>query len=282
MANKINKISFYFNSSNKRAVKVYDLIKNFINKKYPNVKIDNQRPEVVFVLGGDGLMIKAIKSFNYIHSLFFGLNLGNVGFLTSIRDSKKFLEGIDKLLNGNYFVSSRNLIKVEVWRDKKIVFKDDVLNEVAIQNLVGMVKAEVKINDLAFQNIFGSGVLISTPTGSTAYNLSAHGPIVMPNIECLILTELMDHNIPTPSLVMGKNEKITIDIIDFRIKEMFQLKQGLQTVNCDVVLISDGLKIYTIKKGDKIIITCNHKKVYFGELEKNYFLTSLKEKFYRK
>ncbi|MFA5091749.1 MAG: hypothetical protein WC483_04140 [Candidatus Paceibacterota bacterium] len=162
------------------------------------------------------------------------------------------------------------------------MFKDDVLNEVAVQNLVGMVKAEVKINDLAFQNIFGTGVLISTPTGSTAYNLSAHGPIVMPNLECLILTELMDHNIPTPSLVVGKNEKISIEIVDFRIKEAFQLKQGLQNINCDVVLISDGSKIYTLRKRDKIIITNNHKKIYFGELEKNYFLSSLKEKFYKK
>ncbi len=282
MVKPITKISFYLNNKNKRAIYAYNLIRTFISKNYPKVSIDNQRPEVVFVLGGDGLMIKAIKSFNYIHSLFFGLNLGNVGFLTSIRDSKKFLEGINKLLNGNYFVSSRNLIKVEVWRDKKMVFKDDVLNEVAVQNLVGMVKAEVKINDLAFQNIFGTGVLISTPTGSTAYNLSAHGPIVMPNLECLILTELMDHNIPTPSLVVGKNEKISIEIVDFRIKEAFQLKQGLQNINCDVVLISDGSKIYTLRKRDKIIITNNHKKIYFGELEKNYFLSSLKEKFYKK
>ncbi len=163
-----------------------------------------------------------------------------------------------------------------------MVFNDDVLNEVAIQNLVGMVKAEVKINDLAFQNIFGTGVLVATPTGSTAYNLSAHGPIVMPNLECLILTELMDHNIPTPSLVVAKNEKITIDIVDFRIKEIFQMKQGLQNTNCDVVLISDGAKIFALNKGDKIVVTNNYKKVYFGELEKDYFLSSLKEKFYKK
>ncbi|HRZ29612.1 MAG TPA: hypothetical protein P5052_02530 [Candidatus Paceibacterota bacterium] len=114
MVKPITKISFYLNNKNKRAIYAYNLIRTFISKNYPKVSIDNQRPEVVFVLGGDGLMIKAIKSFNYIHSLFFGLNLGNVGFLTSIRDSKKFLEGINKLLNGNYFVSSRNLIKVEV------------------------------------------------------------------------------------------------------------------------------------------------------------------------
>ncbi len=282
MEKPINKVSFYFNAKNKKAVNVYNGIKNFISKKYPNIIIDNKRPDIIFVLGGDGAMIKAIKSFNYIHSLFFGLNLGNVGFLTSIRSANKFLEGVDKLLSGNYFVSSRNLIKVEVWRNKQMVFKDDVLNEVAIQNLVGMVKAEVKINDLLFQNIFGTGVLIATPTGSTAYNLSAHGPIVMPNLECLILTELMDHNIPTPSLVVAKNEKITIDIIDFRVKEVFQLKQGFQIDKCDVVLVSDGLKIFALNKGDKIVITNNHKKVYFGELEKNYFLSSLKEKFYRK
>jgi len=282
MNKKINKISFYFNSDNKKAVNLYNKIKSFIINKYPKISFDDSHPDVILVLGGDGAMIKAVKKFNYINSLFFGLNLGNTGFLTSVRDHKKFMVSIDNLLKGNFFISPRNLIKTEVIRDKKIIFSDDVLNEVAIQNLVGMVKAEVKINDFPFQNIFGTGVLVSTPTGSTAYNLSAHGPLVMPNINCFILTELMDHNIPTPSLIVSKNEKITIDIIDFRIKEIFQIKQNDKYLGCDVALISDGINVLSLKKRDKIIVVNNTKKIYLVELEHNYFLKSLKEKFYKK
>lgn len=282
MNKKISKIAFYFNSRNKRALMAFNSIKDYINKKYPEILLNDKNPDVIFVLGGDGAMIKAVKSFNYINSLFFGLNLGNVGFLTSIRDSKKFLEGIDKFLQGKYFVSTRNLLKVEVLRNKKVVFKDDVLNEVAIQNLVGVVNVEVKINDFLFQNICGTGVLISTPTGSTAYNLSAHGPIVMPNIECFVLTELMDHNIPTPSLVISKNEKISVDIVDFRVKELFLMKQNQKLVGCDVVLVSDGVNLFDLHKGDQVVVKNNIKRIRFVELEEDYFLSSLKNKFYMK
>ena len=282
MNKKIKKIAFYFNSKNKKSIDIFVLIKDFLNKKYPNVILDDKNPDLVLVLGGDGSMIKAIKNFNYINTLFLGLNLGNVGFLTSIRDSKKFLEGIEKLLKGDYFISSRNLMKVEVLRNNKIIFKDDVLNEVTVQNLIGMVNIQVKINDFLFQNIYGTGILIATPTGSTAFNLSAHGPVVIPNIECFILTELMDHNIPTPSLIVSKNEKISIDIIDFRIKEIFQIERNKKNIYCNVVLVSDGINVFALKKGDKILIKNNYKKVNLVEFEKDYFLSSLKSKFYRK
>jgi len=282
MNRKIKKIAFYFNSKNNKSMDIFVLIKDFLNKKYPSVILDDKNPDLVLVLGGDGSMIKAIKNFNYINTLFLGLNLGNVGFLTSIRDSKNFLEGIEKLLKGDYFISSRNLIKVEVLRNNKIIFKDDVLNEVTVQNLIGMVNIQVKINDFLFQNIYGTGILIATPTGSTAFNLSAHGPVVIPNIECFILTELMDHNIPTPSLIVSKNEKISIDIIDFRIKEIFQIERNKKNIYCNVVLVSDGINVFTLKKGDKILIKNNYKKVNLVEFEKDYFLSSLKSKFYRK
>jgi NAD+ kinase len=208
--------------------------------------------------------------------------LGNVGFLTSEREEKNFVKSVKKFLNGEFFISERNLIKVEVVRNGKIVFKDDVMNEVAIQNLVGMVKLDVRIDDFQFQNIFGTGVLVSTPTGSTAYNLSAHGPIVMPNIECLILTELMDHNIPTPSLVISKDKTILIEVVDFRRKELFQVKNGEIMIGSDVLLISDGINLFSLIKGDKILIKNNTKKIHLIELEKNYFLSSLKDKFYYK
>ncbi|MFA6089893.1 MAG: NAD(+)/NADH kinase [Candidatus Woesearchaeota archaeon] len=280
MKKTIKKIAFYYDDKNKKAMKVLEEIYLMIQKEYPNMKLDENNPDVVFVLGGDGTMIKAIKDFHYSNTLFFGFNLGNVGFLTSVRDSKKFLEKIKLFLKGEYFISHRNLIKVEVERNGKVVFKDDVLNEIAIQNLIGMVNLDVKIDDFQFQNIFGTGVLVATPTGSTAYNLSAHGPVVMPNIECLILTELMDHNIPTPSLVISKDKQINIEVVGFRRKELFQIKQNQEMVGSDVLLISDGINLFSLDKGDKVVIKNNDKKINLIELEKNYFLSSLKDKFY--
>jgi len=282
MNKNIKKVAFYFDDKNKKALKVLEDIYLMIQKDYSKMKLDEKNPDVVFVLGGDGTMIKAIKDFQYSNALFYGFNLGNVGFLTSEREEKNFIKSIKSFLDGNYFVSQRNLIKVEVIRGDKIVFKDDVINEVAIQNLIGMVNLDVKIDDFQFQNIFGTGVLVATPTGSTAYNLSAHGPIVMPNIECLILTELMDHNIPTPSLIISKDKKISIEVVDFRRKELFQIKDNEKMIGSDVLLISDGVNLFSLNKGDRIVIKNNDKKINLVELEKNYFLSSLKDKFYFK
>jgi NAD+ kinase len=278
----IKKIAFYYDDKNKKAMKVLEDMYLMIQKEYPSMKLDDKNPDVVFVLGGDGTMIKAIKDFNYSNAFFCGFNLGNVGFLTSERKEKNFVKSVKSFLNGDFFVSQRNLIKVEVIRNNKVAFKDDVVNEVAIQNLIGMVKLDVKIDDFQFQNIFGTGILVSTPTGSTAYNLSAHGPVVMPNIECLILTELLDHNIPTPSLVISKDKKISISIVDFRRKELFQIKNNEKMVGSDVLLISDGINLFSLNKGDRVEIKNNDKKINLIELEKNYFLSSLKDKFYFK
>ena len=84
------------------------------------------------------------------------------------------------------------------------------------------------------------------------------------------------------TFVVSKNEKISIDIINFRVKEIFKIERNQKTIDCDVVLISDGVNVFALQKGDKILIKNNYKKVNLVELEKEYFLSSLKNKFYRK
>ncbi len=282
MKKKIEKIAFFYNEKNRKAAVWAKEIKLLVGKLNKSIVFTNEQPDVVFVLGGDGMIIRAIKHFNYSQALFMGFNLGKVGFLMSVRNQRYFLESVKKFFEGEYFVSSRNLLRVEVIRDNKVVFKDNVLNEVVAQSLLGMVNLDVKIDGFPFQNIFGTGVLVSTTTGSTAYNLSAHGPIVMPSIGCMILSELMDHNIPTPSLIVSLDKKIIIDVVEFRKKDIVKIKQGGGMIEADVLLISDGQQLFSLEKGDKVVVKNNNKKVDIVELDKDYFLFSLKDKFYKK
>ena len=293
MASQIKKVKIYFRGDNGKAVQWQEKIKNWLKKNYPEIKIDSPKqsqPQVVIVLGGDGTILEAVRLHDQNNPIFFGLNLGHVGFLAAVRGEKDFLTGLEKLLKGDYEVIEKMQLSAEVARNGKVIFQTYALNEAVVKHLFGVVNLEVSINDHLFQTVHGDGVMVSTATGSTAYNLSAHGPIVMPNIKCLILKELLDHDIPTPSVVIKHDNKVSIKIISFREQGKFMLTNpstGSSTEAhskslgqaADVVLIADGSKIFPLKAGDEVVICKHSELVRFAELEKNYFLKSLQEKF---
>ena len=271
------KISIFFRDDNKKAALWAGKIESWFAKKHPKVKLAGARPNAVIVLGGDGAILEAARVFQKNNPIILGLNLGYAGFLTSVREPKKFLPALDKFLKGKYRRLERMMIRAEVLRKNKIVFSTSALNEVTVQNFLGMVELEADIEGHPVQYIHGSGVMVSTSTGSTAYNLSAHGPIVMPDIKCMILTEIMDHNIPTPSIVVKRDREISIRVLDFRKRGLLAIKNTGEAA--DVLLASDGERIFPLEKNDVIKIRRSPRLVRFAELEPNYFFKSLREKF---
>lgn len=274
---KKNSVYLFYNnhivSSKRWAKKITQwLIKN-------NVQISNTAASAhtIIVLGGDGTILEAARTFQKNHPIILGLNLGRVGFLASVREAKNFLPQLGQFFNGDYKPIKHIIISVMVTRNKKKVFGAQALNEAIIQNPLGMLEAEICIDGFSMQHIRGTGVLVSTPTGSTAFNLSAHGPIIMPDIHCFIVTELLDHNIPTPSVVIQPNHTITVVINNFRKQGLLSHSQTNKPL--DVILSTDGESIFPLQKGDVVTITRSPQSVYFAELEENYFLKSIQEKF---
>lgn len=274
---QITTISFFYRPDNREALKWEGKIKSWLKEKHSFVEITGKRPQAVLVLGGDGTILEAARKSQKTNSIIFGLNLGRVGFLASTRKPKKFLSSLDSFLTGKYSVAKRMMITSSVFRNGKLIFTTDSLNDITIQNLLGMVELSIAIEGHEFQNIKGTGVLVSTATGSTAYNLSAHGPILMPDIKAMILTELMDHNIPTPSVVIKRNKEIIIKVISFRERGLLSITGTNQ--KADVLLISDGEKVFPLQEGDIIKVKKSQKLIKFAEMEKNYFFKSLEEKF---
>ncbi len=283
---RIKKIQFYFRPDMEKSIRWEKKLKKLIKNRFSYIhtlesnafpRNKKQAPQLLIVLGGDGTILEAAQKFQKWNTLIFGMNLGHIGFLASVRHPKNFVFGLTRVLKGNYNFNSRMLIRASVVRRNKIVFSGYALNEITIQNLFGMVSLRVNIEDHPVQRIYGNGILIATATGSTAYNLSAHGPIVMPDIKCFIITELLDHNIPTPSLVIKRNRNISIIVEDFRENNHFIMKKTGKTA--DVILAADSERIVALDKGDKIIIRRSKKLVRFVELDKNYFFKSLQEKF---
>ncbi len=127
------------------------------------------------------------------------------------------------------------------------------------------------------QHIRGTGVLVSTASGTTAHNLSLHGPIVMPDIKCFVITEVQDHNTPTPSIIVKRTREVIIKVKNFRKRGELMLAKTGELV--DMAHYIDGAITSKIEKGDEIHITRTDRLVKLAEVEKDYFFKSLHQKF---
>ncbi|MBI5732520.1 NAD(+)/NADH kinase [Candidatus Jorgensenbacteria bacterium] len=273
----IKSICFFHRPHHARAIRWVQKIERSILKKHPRIKITDRKPNVVIVLGGDGTILEAARRYAKTKSIILGLNLGQVGFLASVREPNKFIPAVKTFLNGRYELVERMMLTAEVIRKRKIVRAVTALNDITVQNPLGIVELRVVIENHPMQYIRGTGVLVSTSTGSTGYNLSAHGPIVMPDIRCFIITELLDHNLPTPSIVVKHNKDVFIKIVDFRKRGLLALPQTNELI--DVILTADGESIFPLEKYDTVVVKRSPASICFAELEKGYFFKSLQEKF---
>ena len=277
MAKKIQTIRFFLREDNELAISWRDKIRDLLRADYPEIQEVQKKPDLILALGGDGTILEAARRFHHEQTAIFGLNLGTVGFLASVREPEDFLDGVKTLFNGEYSTHDRMMLEAEIFRNGTSLFKASAMNDVVIQNLLGMVELKVSVEGHPFQTIRGSGVLISTATGSTAYNLSAHGPVLMPDIKGMIITELLDHNIPTPSLVIKHDRKITIKVVSFRERGVLTLTESGKPV--DVLLLADTETTYPLNEGDEIVISKSPYLITFAEIEKSYFFKSLSQKF---
>lgn len=283
---KFKYVQLFFREE-KSSVKLWvEKLHQWINNNYPDIRIltpnyisskSAASPELLIVLGGDGTILEAARAFNRVNPLIFGLNLGTVGFLASVRIENNFLVGMEKLFSGNYQVVQRMMIRGSVERNGHTIFSSDALNEIAVKNLISMVEVDVAVDGYLVRKVRGDGVLVSTATGSTAYNLSAHGPIVMPNIKCFIITELLNHNIPTSPLVVKWNREVTLTVKSFRKIDKLCPTDFSSLPN--MVFTADFHDFLYLKKGDKIILKKSPRLARFVELDNNYFFRSLQEKF---
>lgn len=196
--------------------------------------------DLIVVLGGDGTMISTARLTGKREVLVLGINYGSLGYLTEFRIEEMF-DALETIIEGRYDIDSRVMLDVEHARNDEIIGKGRVLNDVVINKaaLARIIEVEVKLNGLYVNSFRADGLIVSTPTGSTAYNLSAGGPILYPSMNALVLTPICPFTLTNRPIVVPDEAFIEIN---------------LKNENEGVVLTLDGQIGYQIKTGDTVSI----------------------------
>jgi NAD+ kinase len=254
MHEKIEKIS----ADNKV---LYNLLKDLkLEKDYLKYSLELSKfdTDILITLGGDGTILNSIKYLNSAIPIF-AINLGTVGFLAEV-ELENYSDDLKNLLSGNYYLEKRTQIKVT--RDSKLF---SALNEVVIltENPGKMLQFEVTVDGKVIEQFRADGLILSTPSGSTAYAMSAGGPIVDPKVSAFVI-------IPICPYKLGIRPFVVSDKSDIRIK---LLKKGKKAI-----LVIDGQTNLEINNFDEIHFTKSERDVYFIRTENKEFYQKIKEK----
>jgi len=173
--------------------------------------IDYAAIDCLFVLGGDGTLLHAAARACPHGVPMLGINLGHLGFLTEV-ELNGIQQAVEDLLTGEYYIEERLMLRCSVQDDGKTVLTAHALNDAAVmkRDISRTVHIELFINGALADNVACDGMLVSTPTGSTAYSLSAGGPIVSPCLKCMLATPVSPHTLHSRTLVVSPDDTIVI------------------------------------------------------------------------
>lgn len=196
--------------------------------------------DLVIVLGGDGTMIAAARLIGDSEPLVLGINYGSLGYLTDFR-FEEMLPALEAIFADDCEIDRRVMLDAEHWRDGEMQSSGRVLNDVVINKaaLARIIEIEVRLNDLAVNTYRADGLIVATPTGSTAYNLSAGGPIVYPSMNAVVLTPICPFTLTNRPIVVPDHATIELKLHD---------------ENEGVVLSLDGQTGYPMRARDLIRI----------------------------
>lgn len=220
--------------------------------------------DALICFGGDGTILHASKAASKVGIPILGVNIGTVGFMAELESSEISL--LSKLASDDYILDERMMLHVQVFRDGKEVLSDIALNDAVITKgaVARVIQTAIRCDDSEVMNFSGDGVIISTPTGSTAYSLSAGGPIVEPAADSILITPICAHIMYSRGIVVSPNRRIDVSVGRISRRNAF--------------LSVDGGRAFRIVAGDRICITQSPTKTKLLKLKDNSFFDLIKMK----
>ncbi|HJI31136.1 MAG TPA: NAD(+)/NADH kinase [Lachnospiraceae bacterium] len=223
--------------------------------------------ECVIVLGGDGTLIQAARDLSSINVPVFGINIGTLGYLTEI-DMEQAFPAIDRIMADEYNIDTRMILRGRVYRGDDKLYSDIALNDIVINRMgsLKIINFDIFVNGEYLITYPADGLIVSTPTGSTAYNLSAGGPIVRPQTDCIVMTPVCPHVLNKSSVIFGGE-----DVLEVR---MTQSRSGVE----ERVVTFDGTDYINLVSGDRIVISRSDTRASLIRIGKHNFLQILRNK----
>ncbi|WP_263365213.1 NAD(+)/NADH kinase [Edaphobacter bradus] len=224
----------------------------------------SHNPHVVIVLGGDGTLLAAARAFGQAPTPILGVNLGSLGFLTEIPLSDLYT-ALEAWCDNCASIEQRDMMHAELRRGGKLVERWDALNDIVVSKgaIARMTDFSVEIDQQFVASLRADGIIVSSPTGSTAYNLSAGGPIVMPTVNALVVTLICPHLLTVRPFVVPGDSTVTIHI------------EGVPQLN---YLTVDGQQAVELQLGDEVICRRSDRKVRLLRPSRNGLFNVLRSK----
>ena len=220
--------------------------------------------DMVICFGGDGTILHMAKAATRHRIPILGVNIGTMGFIAELESGE--LQELARIATGEYSIDSRLMLDVTVRRGNDVVFHDIALNDVAITKgaVARIVHLNVHCDGVQAMDFGGDGLLVSTPTGSTAYSLSAGGPIVEPDARSILLTPVCAHDIVSKCIVTSDRRTITVTMS--------------QNARRNAFLSVDGGRAYKMNMGDTAVITCSRLETRLVRLKDRSFYDIINNK----
>jgi NAD+ kinase len=196
--------------------------------------------QLCVVVGGDGTLIRAVRLLAGAEVPIFGVNAGSLGFLTEIPRGQA-VELLDETLRGEAPVESRNKLRVRLLRGTRQVVDEEVLNDAVINRgaFSRMVELRTRIDGADVTSYRADGLIIASPTGSTAYSLAAQGPLLHPSMEAIVVNPICPHSLAQRALVVPDRARVEVE---------------LHTAQGEILLSLDGQSTHSLEAGDRVLV----------------------------
>lgn len=258
----------YMKNNNKQCIILRGQEPDEQNYRFTDISLLPKDTECAIVLGGDGTIIQAAHDLVGMGIPILGINLGTLGFLAEIEKHNLFF-ALENLYAKSYKLENRMMLDGSISRKGELLYQGYSLNDIVItrSGFSRIISVSIYVNDELVDRYRGDGVIISTPTGSTGYNLSSGGPVVKPETKVMLITPICAHSLNARTIIVDSQDKITI-----------MINKSKKTQEEEAIATFDGRKAILLQTEDAIEIGKAKEETQLVKISKSSFFDILRTK----